>query len=47
MSLGAIIGRAVLGQAELAKIPTEEADTGERILEPTRGNDNFLTGGRK
>lgn len=47
MNLGAIIGKAVLGDTELANLPDEAEDDGVRILEPTRGDDNFLTGGRK
>lgn len=47
MNLGAIIGEAVLGNTELANLPDEVVVDTERVLEPTRGNDNFLTGGRK
>ena len=43
MNLGAIIGQAQLGDTELANIPADTTVvTPDRVLEPTRGDDNIL-----
>jgi hypothetical protein len=41
MLLSGVLGRGSLGKFELAKI-TEVEEEGERVLEPTRGDDNMI-----